>query len=176
MTTLTNMNRIYAPASTNSHTSQDNFDKGKAFEEYVIHLFNEHSFRLKIHRAAVKFTDTYFPADLFNPDLEMELVFTGPKKYRFAVECKWRKKFKNGRIEWAKDVQIVSYRKFQDQVRIPVFVAIGIGGRPASPDKLFVTPLNNIWMHNEVYESDLIHFKRKPTHKFYYDIRQLRLF
>lgn len=114
--------------------------------------------------------------DHFNPDLEMELVFTGKQKYRFAVECKWRQDFYDGKINWAEDSQIVSYRMFQDRVRIPVFVAIGIGGEPSAPDKLFVTPLNNICMYNEVYESDLIPFKRRPTRNFFFDVHQLRLF
>ena len=79
-------------------------------------------------------------------------------------------------IDWANDAQICSYRMFQDRVRIPVFVAIGIGGEPDSPEKLFLTPLNNIHMHNKLDEKDLIPFKRKPTRKFYYDVRQLQLF
>ena len=65
---------------------------------------------------------------------------------------------------------------FQDQTRISVFVAIGIGGEPDNPEKLFLTPLNNIHMHNELYETDLIPFKRKPSHKFYYNVQQLKLF
>ena len=108
--------------------------------------------------------------------IQMELVFTGARKYRFAIECKWRKEFRDGKIDWARNDQICVYRMFQDQVRIPVFVAIGIGGEPDSPEKLFLTPLNNIHMHNELYEAGLIPFKRKPTHKFYYDVKQLKLF
>jgi len=168
------MNRIYTPTATKQQTVQDNFDTGRAFEMYVINLFNEHSFHLKKWRESKKFDDTFSSLEHTYPDLE--LIFKGPKKYQFAVECKWRTEFLNGKIIWATDTQICSYRMFQDRVRIPVFVAIGIGGKPAGPEKLFVTPLNNICMHNEVFESNLIPFKRKPTHEFGYDIRQLRLF
>ena len=34
-----------------------------------------------------------------DPDLEIELLFTGAKKCRFAVECKWRSEFREGRID-----------------------------------------------------------------------------
>ena len=114
--------------------------------------------------------------DHYNPDIEIELVFTKAKKYRFAVECKWRKEFRDGQISWATDAQICAYRMFQDQVRMPVFVAIGIGGEPDNPEKLFLTPLNNIYMHNKVREKELIPFERKATRKFYYDVQQLKLF
>ena len=119
---------------------QDNYDKGKAFEQYIINLFNQHSFHRKKWRKSEKFTDRFSSIDHSNPDLEMELVFTGAKKYRFAVECKWRKEFKAGSMTWANDSQICSYQIFQSQARMPVFVAIGIGGEPSSPEKLFVTP------------------------------------
>ena len=81
-----------------------------------------------------------------------------------------------GKIRWADEHQIRSYKMFQYQTRISVFVAIGIGGEPDNPEKLFVTPLNNIYMHSELYETDLIPFKRKPTSKFYYDTQLSLLF
>jgi hypothetical protein len=106
----------------------------------------------------------------------LELVFVGARHYRFAVECKWRKEFIAGKIEWAKDKQICVYEDFQHQNRIPVFIAIGIGGEPSNPEKLFVTPLDNISGSTEVYESELIPYKRKPTHRFFYNTVQLKLF
>ena len=100
----------------------------------------------------------------------------GRGKYRFAIECKWRKKFNNGKITWASNRQICSYEDFENQERIPVFVAIGIGGEPDNHVKLFITPLRNICNSGEVYEQNLIPYSRKPTHKFYYDTIQLKLF
>jgi hypothetical protein len=170
------MNQILTPTARKQNDAREYYAEGKAFEEYIINLFNDRNFARIKWRASEKFTGTSLPPDHFFPDLEMELVFGRSRKYRFAVECKWRREFRDGIIKWAKDSQICSYRMFQDQVRIPVFVAIGIGGEPSNPEKLFVTPLNNIWMVNELYESDLIPFKRKPTNKFFYDPRQLKLF
>lgn len=59
---------------------------------------------------------------------------------------------------------------------MPVFIVIGIGGTQSNPEKLFVTPLDNIKTYVEVYEHQLIEYKRNPTHKFFYDTIQLKLF
>ena len=170
------MSQTSSHAASRQLIEKDGYEKGQQFEQFIIKLFNEHFFYLKKWRKSEKFTNSYLSIDYWNPDLEIELVFTSIKKYRFAVECKWRKEFKDGKINWANNDQICSYRMFQDQVRVPVFVAIGIGGEPDSPEKLFLTPLNNIYMSNELFETELIPFKRKPTHKFYYDVQQLKLF
>jgi hypothetical protein len=170
------MNQTFTQTTFRQKSELDNYEKGQRFEQFIINLFNEQFFYQKKWRKSEKFTDSSVSIDHWNPDLEMELVFTGVRKYRFAVECKWRKEFRDGKIDWANNDQICAYRMFQDQVRIPVFVAIGIGGEPDSPENLFLTPLNNIHMHSELYETDLIPFKRKPTHKFYYDVQQLKLF
>jgi hypothetical protein len=168
------MNQTTTQTATHQSNEPDGFTKGQLFEQYIIDLFNKHYFYLKQWRKSEKYGTSFLPIDHKYPDLE--LIFSGEKKYRFAVECKWRKEFRDGKIFWATDNQICTYRKFQDQVRIPVFVAIGIGGKPDSPEKIFLTPLNSIQQYNELYESNLIPFNRKPTRKFYYDVRQLRLF
>ena len=170
------MNQTIIQNTSHQVNQVGSYEIGQRFEQYIINLFNEQFFYLKKWRKSEKFTNSFLSFDHWNPDLEMELVFTGARKYRFAIECKWRKEFRDGKIDWARNDQICVYRMFQDQVRIPVFVAIGIGGEPDSPEKLFLTPLNNIHMHNELYEAGLIPFKRKPTHKFYYDVQQLKLF
>lgn len=171
------MNQISTQVVPAQKELLDNFEKGYAFESYITTLFNQHNFHRKKWRESRNPSDIGSLVDHSYPDLEIELVFTGIKKYRFAIECKWRAAFYNGKIKWARnDSQICTYQMFQDRVRIPVFVAIGIGGEPSMPEKLFVTPLVNICMNTYVSESDLIPFKRKPTHKFYYDPDQLKLF
>lgn len=168
------MNRIISQSIAKQDSHPDHFEKGRLFEEYLINLFSKKSFYLKEWRKSERFLDGFFPFGHSNPDLE--LVFEGKKKYRFAVECKWRKEFVEGRITWAANYQICFYEDFQNRNGIPVFVAIGIGGEPSNPEKLFVTPLCNISRCTEVFESDLILYERKPTRKFFYDTIQLKLF
>lgn len=167
------MNSINAHQPAIKVYQPDSFEKGRLFEDYIIKLFNEKNFKLMKWRKAEKIIDKSFLFDHSNPDLE--LIFVGARKYRFAVECKWRSEFIKGKISWANDYQICSYEDFENRNRIPVFIAIGIGGESSKPAMLFVTPLCNISMYTEVYESDLIPYKRKPTHKFFYDPVQLRL-
>jgi hypothetical protein len=107
---------------------RDNFENGYAFEEFITKLFNERSFRVKQWLKAGKRPDDLPWADLTNPDLQMELVFTGARKYRFAVECKWRRECIDGMIKWAEVPQIYNYERFQRETGIPVFMAIGVGG------------------------------------------------
>lgn len=165
---ISNINPPFLPLN-----QVDNYDKGRFFEEYVISLFNEKNFTLVNWRKATNPANHQLPGNYGDPDLEM--IFSGRNKYRFAVECKWQSYFNEGKIKWATDIKINRYLAFQNKMGIPVFIAIGIGGHPFNPDKLFVTPLSNICMHIEVFESDLIPYKRKPTRRFFYDTVQLKL-
>ena len=60
------------------------------------------------------------------------------------MECKWREKFRDGKIEWADEDQIDRYINFQSSRNNTVFVVIGVGGQPGSPEKVYVTPLDEI--------------------------------
>ncbi len=160
---------------SNTALLEDSFDKGFLFEKYITTLFNERKFKLETWRKSRKIQDNIYPIDMSYPDLE--LIFVHKRKFRFAVECKWRKQFFNGKIKWVNDYQsIVIYHEFQSRFLIPVFVAIGVGGLPDNPKQLFVTPLNQLGAKTDVYESELIPFNRKPSHRFFYDAIQLRLF
>jgi hypothetical protein len=152
----------------------DSFEKGHAFENYIVSLFNNHKFQLIHWRSDKRASNGMFPLSSSYPDLE--LVFRGSRNFRFAIECKWREKFNDGRMQWANSYQICMYEDYQNQNRIPVFIAIGIGGEPSNPGKLFITPLNNLSKYTEVFERDLIPYNRNPKNKFFYDTVQLKLF
>ena len=124
-------------------------------------MFNERSFQVKQWLKAGKRPDHLSWADLNNPDLQMELVFTGARKYRFAVECKWRRECIDGTIKWAEVPQIYNYERFQRETGIRVFVAIGVGGEPHDPERLYVMPLGMISGNFMVAERDLISFGRR---------------
>lgn len=167
---------LVIPSSTIATPQQkDNWQKGREFEEYVIRLFNKRNFNtLKHHKAEKYYSD--LPADHSNPDLEMELILRRGRNFKFALECKWRNGFYNGVLPWATSEQIYRYRKFQHERRIPVFIAIGLGGEPGDPEHLFVTPLDHIADFPDLYESRLIRYSRRPSEPFYLDIRQGKLF
>ena len=152
----------------------DNYEIGRLFEEYIRKLFNENSFQLKKWHKSEKLIDKIYRNNLSDPDMEFHLF--GRREYRFAVECKWRSEFKNGVIQWAERHQIMAYNDFQKSTRMPVFIAIGVGGEPSNPERLFVTPLHMISNSHFALKSDLLKHIRKPTRRFFYDYQQMSLF
>ena len=92
------------------------------------------------------------------------------------MECKWREKLRDSKIAWADEDQIDRYINFQSSRNITVFVVIGVGGQPGSPEKVYVTPLDEIRGSCEVGEEQLREYRRRQGSKFYYDYRQLWLF
>lgn len=162
------------PPSVPPHCSES-FKKGCLFERYVHELFNERNFKVSDWRSSIVISDKQLPRSYFLlPDFEF--LFIRNKTHRFAVECKWRQEFIDGKIQWAEEDRIIIYNRYQRERNIKVFIAIGIGGLPSNPEKLFVTPLDVISKSSEVGESDLLPFKRKPTRRFFYDTVQLLLF
>jgi hypothetical protein len=156
-------NQVYQP---------DSFEKGRLFEEFIMNLFNEKYFKVKEWRMSKRMYEVPFTHSF--PDLE--LIFMGKKDHHFAIECKWKEKIKGEKFAWATENKIRIYKQFQKEKGIIVFIAIGIGGKPYNPEKLFVTPLDKICMHSEVSESDLMFYSRKPTRRFFYNTVQLKLF
>ena len=153
------------------------FRKGQMFEEYISALFDKKSGRFEFLNASSTNAPVYGinAAQSLFPDLKI-LCGIRRKKYKFAIECKWREQFTNGKIHWATADQIQNYLNYQRGYRIPVYVAIGIGGQPSKPEKLFVTPLLQISEKVEVAEEHLMLFQRKTTRGFFYDAKQLKLF
>jgi len=143
------------------------FEQGRLFEEYIRLLFNQDHFHLKKWRQSGTLPKDTYIHDLCYPDLE--LIFVGKNQHPFAVECKWRTEFKRGKIDWATRKQITRYEEFEFKRAMPVFIAIGVGGAPANPEKLFVTPLCNLKNYTEISEEQLIKYKRKPTQRFFYN-------
>lgn len=90
---------------------RDNFEKGYALEEFITKLFSERGFHVKQWLKAGKRADHLPWADLTNPDLQIELLFTGARKYRFAVKCEWRRECIDGMIKWAEVLQIYNYER-----------------------------------------------------------------
>jgi hypothetical protein len=92
---------------------------------------------------------------------------------RFAVECKYRTNpsvsQKSGKpvISWAKPYQIENYKKFSQKRRMPVFVVIGLGGRPDSPDVMYCLPLQEA-KYPELFFSLLNNYEKDPESTFFW--------
>lgn len=168
------MHKIITQKTTIKHSPSDNFEKGHLFENFIVTLFNKNKYRLTVWRSDKKASNGVFPESNSYPDLEFRTIGRG--SYSFAVECKWRAGFYNGQIFWATTEQQFTYSKYSRENRIPVFVAIGVGGTPDNPEKLFVTPLQNFKNFENVYENELIPYSRIPKKELTYNENQVTLF
>jgi len=167
------MNRITLYELRKKTPPPYHFDKGLLFEEYIKQLFNDKRFKLKRWRKSAKVPKDTWIADLSLPDLE--LIYHGSKSKPFAIECKYRARFYNGMLGWASEDQIKKYEHFQNRYSMTVLIAIGVGGGPSNPKKLFITPLDHIKKYTNVLESHLIKFEKHPKQSIK-DALQLELF
>jgi len=167
------MNSIITAQPTKLVIDSEALRKGHAFEDFIVTLFNERNVVLLEWRSDKTASNGVYPASCSYPDLEFKN--RGKLKHRFAIECKWRNDWRDGGVYWAERYQIVNYLDYQNQNRIPVLVAIGIGGVPSNPDRLFITPLDHISMYTHVFESHLCHFNRNPKQRID-NAEQLKLF
>ena len=76
------MNQTLKRAAYRERALQDGYEKGQRFEKFIINLFNEHYFKLQNWRKSEIFSESFNAIDHWNPDIEMELIFTGKEKYR----------------------------------------------------------------------------------------------
>ena len=148
-------------------------EKGRAFEEYVVSHFNKKYFTLKEWRGDKYYDGNYAESNRY-PDMEYEFSLNG-KIIPFAVECKWRSKFKNEQIQWATEEQADIYRKFEKEKDMPVFVVIGVGGSPSEPERVYAVPLKVLKL-NIAKEDYIRDFMREDKEKnFFLDTENMFL-
>lgn len=120
----------------------DTYSMGSLFEAYVASLFPEGTFTFLEVTPRRHDLNGRWIESLLNPDFRLRCGPNGPKIW---VECKYRSKFYNGILHWCGDMQLERYRKFQKEHRSEkVYVIIGVGGNPESPESLFCMPLDDI--------------------------------
>ena len=175
---LTQTENLWFPEKETSINHLTNFQKGEIFENFVKNLFDQKTGRFVVIDCTSEYAGHFgsLAARLTYPDLKFIFKSRGKWPHRFAVECKWRKCFNEGYISWASEYQLNNYVQFQKSYNITVFIAIGVGGHPADPEKLFVTPLDMISKKIHLTQNDLIPFDRNKKRRFFYDSKQNLLF
>lgn len=126
-------------AQTTSATPEE---KGRAFEEWVVHRLPQGLFALKDWRGDKVSAQGRYAESNGKPDFEVDLKL-GPKRYPFAVEGKWRQGFRDGTLSFSDPEQLTRYRDYARETGRPVFLAIGLGGTPDAPAELFIVPLTD---------------------------------
>ena len=143
---------------------------GHEFENYMISLFNRKHFKLLAWRSVLRTSAEVYDTTQSYPDLEFQ--FADTRKYRFSLKCEWRENFRDEKVCWSDPGTIRQYLQYQELHSVPMYVAIGIGGAPQNPEKLFVTLLDKVNVQNEITKSELMQYQRKREHKFRYDVNR----
>lgn len=113
-------------------------EKGQAFESFIITCFDNKEYDLIEWRSDKFIPEWGAPVSAQWPDLVMEHKASGG---RFAIECKFRSEPYDGKVKWARPEQMARYLGYEAREGIPVYLALGLGGSPASPDELYMARL-----------------------------------
>ncbi|MEM3513048.1 MAG: hypothetical protein QXH13_02590 [Thermoplasmata archaeon] len=143
----------------------DTYAKGDLFENYVIDHFPQEFF--KILHATTRRDDLGGRQieSAKNPDFHLQHI---PSGHKFWVEAKFRRDLFQNKLVWCKEFQLKRYKEFQEEVRPEkVFIVIGLGGRPTSPETMYCIPLDEI-EYVGLYLHKIEHYRRDPTAEFRY--------
>lgn len=146
--------------------------KGDDFEKFIVQKFDKKYFRVK-EWAGDKFVKGIYADTTPQPDILLEFSFK-QETAEFSVECKWRQNLYRDGVEFAKKEQFNRYKIFEKNQKIPVFVAIGIGGKAISPEKLYIVPLQEI-DNNFIHIKELKKYEKNVENKFFFDIKTKEL-
>jgi len=116
--------------------------QGRAFEEYVLHLFpfnTVEDYKLLEWRSD-KSVDDIYPLENKNPDFVIQFTDEEGSPHQFAIECKHRAKFTRSGLQWTTTDKISDYNEFIKQRNIPLFIALGIGDYGNDPKELYMIP------------------------------------
>ena len=108
-------------------------EKGDKFESYIVEKFSQNYYTLLDWTPDKTTLNGIFPESNKNPDLKFREEESGRV---FYVECKYRK---SDDVKIA-DYQLKRYRAFGANEQERVFIVIGTGGTPISPDALYLIP------------------------------------
>jgi hypothetical protein len=141
---------------------------GDDFEKYVVKKFNSKYFNV-VEWAGDKYIDGIYADTTLHPDLLMEITLQH-KKELFYVECKWRKGFSGNKVSFARKDQFERYKKFEKDKKLPVFIALGIGGKASNPKTMYTLPLRLIYT-NSITQEELKKYERSIKNDFFFDIK-----
>lgn len=119
--------------------NQSACNKGDDFENFVAKQFNNNSDYTVVSWTGDKMRkyDVYVESDS-GPDLKIRHE---PTQEEFYIECKYRSNLQKGKYKWTNDEQRKRYLDFDSKNKEPFYIALGLGGSPSKPDKVYCVPL-----------------------------------
>jgi hypothetical protein len=139
---------------------------GLDFEKFVIQKFDKKFFKIR-NWAGDKFVEGRYADTTTQPDIQLSLILRG-QSYPLAVECKWRSEPKGNFIRFANDGQLERYKTFAKKKNNPVFIALGIGGKPSSPEELYILPIQEL-NKPVLHKAGIGKYRKKIDSDFFFD-------
>jgi hypothetical protein len=143
-----------------------NVKAGLDFEKFIIQKFDKNYFQIR-NWAGDKYVEGRYADTTTQPDIQLSLKLRG-KAYPFAVECKWRSEPKGDFIRFANDGQLERYKAFAKRENYPVFIALGVGGKAASPDELYILPIEEL-TKPFLHKDRIGKYRKKLDTDFFFD-------
>lgn len=145
---------------------------GIDFEKFIVQKFKKELYKIK-EWAGDKYVKGVYAETTQHPDLLVEFIGYG-KNIEFAVECKWRQNSVNNGIPFSTVEQLNRYRNYEKEKKVPVFMAIGLGGKGAAPSKLYIVPLKEI-SKPFMFLDQLKKYEMLVGKNFYFDYKERML-
>lgn len=111
--------------------------KGRQFEDFVVSLCSDKSrFKLLAWRGDKISGDTYAVENLL-PDLHLRHRLD-VQEVEYLIECKYRSSWGDEGIDLSS--QYVRYHNAAKDKQMELFIALGVGGIPSTPDEFYLVP------------------------------------
>ena len=143
---------------------------GLDFEKYVVQRFDTTHFHMQ-NWAGDKYVEGVYSESTLYPDLLLELRIQ-KNKWPLYVECKWRARTFQGALEFSNPTQLARYQQVGREKNIPVFMALGLGGKGSAPEHFYIVPLANVKSHKMTLD-ELKPYEKDLKKGLYYDIETL---
>lgn len=146
---------------TPGYQKSNGVQKGEAFEEYVIKKFDLSRKSLSLISRAHLSGDS--------PDIVISVSYKS-KNHRVALESVWRNSLPQNDLEWASDAKIKMLNSYSKKYNAQIFIIIGEGGTPSSPQKLYIVPFSERPYKN-LYTSVIKKYQcQSLSGKFFYEV------
>ena len=133
------INKFIKPLQIDKFIIPESFEKGEKFEKYLREkIFTKEKYIMvdRTHNYEINKND--YVESTLKPDFKFRNLSS---KKVFYVEAKYRSNLYDDGIKWSNPEQILRYLKYSKEM--PLFVAIGFGGKPDLPDNIFLINLTD---------------------------------
>lgn len=120
------------------------------FERHIVKQFDKSQFTLFYWKG-----NKNGEVAVASPVLEFDFIASFPA-IPVAVECRWKKDIQEGGVCWASHHEIDRYKNYERESKRIIFIIIGIGGTPVSPEKVFSIPLSKIPRHMDLLSNEFL--------------------